>query len=177
MTNAFKSSNKNFLLTIDSYKSFGTDSTPKSLNNNKRFGVNKPTKENGARPTTSMKVNQKPLNKTKFAGVKSTLQTRKEKKTVSIVEDITIEQERYLDTFISLDKKFFDSNLELLRGEVKLSDTVNFCEPIDESDNEELNDTSRGEVKAAESGKKSVFGKVVKSTRNGYLHRKSLSIL
>lgn len=89
--NIFKNTNKNYLVTIDSYKSFrGTvNNTPKKVMKGKPVPMNKLTKENGIRPATVRKIKPKPLNK---IIAKLTPRTSKvEKKGTPIVEDITIE--------------------------------------------------------------------------------------
>eukprot|EP00826_Nyctotherus_ovalis_P039850 TRINITY_DN3862_c0_g3_i9.p1 TRINITY_DN3862_c0_g3~~TRINITY_DN3862_c0_g3_i9.p1 ORF type:complete len:139 (+),score=31.90 TRINITY_DN3862_c0_g3_i9:476-892(+) len=58
--------------------------------------------------------------------------TSKEKK-VAGYNDLTLEQERLLDVFIDAND-CLESKMEILRADVKLLETINFFEPIEETE-------------------------------------------
>lgn len=58
---------------------------------------------------------------------------------------------------------------------MKLTETINFCDPIDESENEQLEDSFREVRKKGAAKSKGLVGKDARQRKKGCIHKRSLS--
>jgi len=65
--------------------------------------------------------------------------------------------------------------MNLLKDDVKLTETINFCDPIDESEGEDLDDSFKKEINNGEVKSKCLVEKGANQRKRGVIHKRSLS--